>query len=251
MLTTGQAAKVCSVTPDTILKWIRSGRLPARRTPGGHHRIDRRDLERVVGEAQAAPQTEQPSRNGRQFQYCWEFKSKGDVLNGCKQCIVYSLRAQRCYEVAKLAPEGKHSGLFCEGSCTECDYYRHVRDQNTNVLVVSDDSELVSELREAVTNDELNLEFADCEYTCSAVVDGFRPDFVVVDCKIGQQRSLDICRHLDADPRVPFARVILTGARTEFPEDCEEHVFAKLEKPFTFDDLTRCTDGFEGGSRRS
>ena len=31
-LTTGQAAELCSVTPDTVLKWIRSGRLAAART---------------------------------------------------------------------------------------------------------------------------------------------------------------------------------------------------------------------------
>ncbi len=49
MLTTGQAAKICSVTPDTVLKWIHSGALPARRTAGGHHRIDEQDLSRFAG----------------------------------------------------------------------------------------------------------------------------------------------------------------------------------------------------------
>ena len=34
-LSTGQAAGICSVSPDTILKWIRSGKLPARKTAGG------------------------------------------------------------------------------------------------------------------------------------------------------------------------------------------------------------------------
>ena len=46
-LTTGEAAQICSVTRDTIFKWIRSGYLPARRTAGGHHRIDRNDLDKL------------------------------------------------------------------------------------------------------------------------------------------------------------------------------------------------------------
>ena len=42
LLTTGQAAKLCSVTPDTILKWLKRGRLNGVRTAGGHYRIERR-----------------------------------------------------------------------------------------------------------------------------------------------------------------------------------------------------------------
>ena len=45
LLTTGQAAKLCEVAPDTILKWIRKGRLRGTRTAGGHYRINPRDLQ--------------------------------------------------------------------------------------------------------------------------------------------------------------------------------------------------------------
>ena len=38
-LTTGQAARVLSVCPNTIKRWIASGDLPAYTTPGGHYRI--------------------------------------------------------------------------------------------------------------------------------------------------------------------------------------------------------------------
>ncbi|MHC4663312.1 MAG: helix-turn-helix domain-containing protein, partial [Planctomycetota bacterium] len=51
-LTTGQAAIRCSVSPDTVLKWIRSGLLPARKTAGGHHRINERDLDRVLNQSE-------------------------------------------------------------------------------------------------------------------------------------------------------------------------------------------------------
>ena len=43
-LTTGEAAGLCSVKPDTVLKWIKKGQLRAAKTAGGHHRIEYRDL---------------------------------------------------------------------------------------------------------------------------------------------------------------------------------------------------------------
>lgn len=38
-LTTGQAARYCSVSQATIINWIRKGKLEAYATPGGHYRI--------------------------------------------------------------------------------------------------------------------------------------------------------------------------------------------------------------------
>ena len=48
MLSTGKVAKLLSVTPDTVLKWIKNGQLPATRTAGGHYRIAQRDLDAPV-----------------------------------------------------------------------------------------------------------------------------------------------------------------------------------------------------------
>ena len=48
LLTTGQAARLCSVTPDTVLKWIKKGRLRGVRTAGGHYRIERRLLDPLI-----------------------------------------------------------------------------------------------------------------------------------------------------------------------------------------------------------
>ena len=43
-LTTGQAARYCHVSHTTILNWIKTGRLKAYATPGGHRRILLADL---------------------------------------------------------------------------------------------------------------------------------------------------------------------------------------------------------------
>ena len=104
LLSTGQAAKLCSVTPDTVLKWIKRGRLEAVRTAGGHYRIDVMELDPFMvpptrDEAQvpavtAAVEPAETSPNTR----CWEYLStEGKVRDDCRQCVVYRVRATRCF----------------------------------------------------------------------------------------------------------------------------------------------------------
>ena len=45
VFSTHSAAKFCRVTPMTIIRWITEGRIKAYKTPGGHRRIMRQDLE--------------------------------------------------------------------------------------------------------------------------------------------------------------------------------------------------------------
>lgn len=232
LLTTGQAAKICSVTPDTVLKWIHSGRLPATRTPGGHHRVARHDLEQVLS-ADADAAIERTSEAAeRPFRYCWEFNGRGELRDGCKDCVVYEMRAERCYEVVERAREIGHNKVFCKQTCAECDYYRAVHDQAANVLVITDNEVLADTLKRGAAQQGFNLEVADCEYTTSAVVDSFRPDVAVVDCSLGKQLTRDICDHLVEDPRVPFIRVVLAASEGEVPAECNKEVFARIEKPF-------------------
>jgi len=48
--TTFETAKLCHVSPLSIINWVNAGRLPAFRTPGGHRRIRREDLVRFMRE---------------------------------------------------------------------------------------------------------------------------------------------------------------------------------------------------------
>ena len=50
VFTTFEAAKLCHVSPLSIINWVNAGRLPAFRTPGGHRRIRRDDLARFMRE---------------------------------------------------------------------------------------------------------------------------------------------------------------------------------------------------------
>ncbi len=48
VFTTFEAAKLCHVSPLSIINWVNADRLPAFRTPGGHRRIRREDLVRFM-----------------------------------------------------------------------------------------------------------------------------------------------------------------------------------------------------------
>jgi excisionase family DNA binding protein len=228
---TGEAAEICSVTPDTVLKWIRAGKIPAKRTPGGHNRIPRRALLKFV-------EFERFRAGGRfsgsRFLYCWEYYSEsGTILEGCRECIVYRSRSRRCYEMSSPPANEGHTGLFCKNSCDECEYYILMKDQKPSVLVVTDQSRLKASLERDSRGFDFDLRVADCEYRCSMLVEQFRPDYVIIDCALGTDRSLEFTRLLFEDPRIPCVRIILAGDSGELPGECVGMVFALIDRHFT------------------
>ena len=42
-----QVSKMLGVSPNTVTRWAREGRLPCQITLGGHHRFDREVIERL------------------------------------------------------------------------------------------------------------------------------------------------------------------------------------------------------------
>ena len=55
-LTPNQAAKVLNVSLSTLKKFVYSGRIKTLKTPGGHHRIRKRDLFHMMdGDSVSAP----------------------------------------------------------------------------------------------------------------------------------------------------------------------------------------------------
>ncbi|UCD95358.1 MAG: helix-turn-helix domain-containing protein [Candidatus Zixiibacteriota bacterium] len=233
---TGKAAALCSVTPDTVLKWIRSGKIKANRTPGGHHRIPAEALKLFLS-GEPAPDSQGDDRET--FQYCWEFNAKSGILpDGCKDCIVYRSGTRRCYEIGNLSVETGHTKLFCKKSCNDCDYYNAVHSKSLDVLVVTDRKRTRALLEKEAGDVPFNLQIADCEYRCSMIIDKYRPDYVVIDCSIGPERSRQFAKLLNDDPRLPFVRVILAGNRREMPDKCDKLVYGFMRRPITTAMLT-------------
>jgi excisionase family DNA binding protein len=229
-LSTGQAAELCSVTPDTVLKWIQAGKVPASRTPGGHHRIPYDAILKFINSEKSSIRSE----HNDLFQYCWEYNSKnGKVPDDCLKCVVYRSRTRRCYEMSDLPDEAGHVRLFCQNSCEDCEYYKMVREQNLNVLVVTDQNKLKSRIDREAKDVDFNIQITDCEYRCSMMVEKFRPDYIAIDCAIGTERSREFAQHLCEDPRLPFVRIILAGSEDELPKECDKLVFAFIRRPFS------------------
>ncbi len=121
---TGQAARFCYVTSETILNWIRSNRLKAQRTAGGQYRIlldDLREFMHESGMSTALLDTEKGVRP-----YCWEFhcqvtarynRSSREV---CEGCLAHRSGTLYCWELHGLLPVTRRRF----DRCIECDYYR-------------------------------------------------------------------------------------------------------------------------------
>jgi len=62
---THDVAKICCVTPTTVIRWIEDGLIPAFKTVGGHRRVRREDLERVCRERNIPFNAVQGSEVGR------------------------------------------------------------------------------------------------------------------------------------------------------------------------------------------
>lgn len=61
--TTGEVATFCGVSSNTVKNWIRDGKLGAFKTPGGHFRIEERELDRFL-RAYGVPAHRNPAEQG-------------------------------------------------------------------------------------------------------------------------------------------------------------------------------------------
>ena len=123
-ITTGEAAAIFDVEPDTVLRWIKSGEIPAIRTPGGHYRINRNVfLTKMIKDTAINEKDETQSASS----YCWEYNSQaGKIRDECKDCIVYKSKASKCYELCNLPVSIGHAKLFCSESCNDCQYFKSI-----------------------------------------------------------------------------------------------------------------------------
>ena len=48
LLTRSEVARILGVSPTTVTRWAREGRLPCRRTLGGHHRYASGVIEQIL-----------------------------------------------------------------------------------------------------------------------------------------------------------------------------------------------------------
>jgi len=195
--------------------------LAATRTAGGHYRVALPDLEPFMAGfgqkgtelAVQTPMSPNPSQDGtkeeREEISCWEFLSDGgEVREACRQCVVYRVRATRCFLMAGLDTDVGHAHQFCEGSCEDCVYYRRIQGMSTQVLFITSDEELVNRI-EWFGDDSTTLRFARNGYEASSLIQDFRPEIAIIDMEGLPDQGFGLLDSIAADARIPHIRVIL------------------------------------------
>ena len=121
-LTTGEAARCCFVTPETIANWIKAGLLPAQRTAGRQYRILVSDLRTFMSSQGMSTELLDDEPEGRQL--CWEFQSVNHgAKHGsgpCDGCLVKSLGVLNCFKLMGMHPGDGHLHENCE----DCAYFQ-------------------------------------------------------------------------------------------------------------------------------
>lgn len=236
-LSTGRVAKLCSVKPDTVQKWIRSGKVAAQRTAGGHYRLSRQDVATFLTAPRPArwfrpPPVECQPRPLR----CWEYMSNnGTLRKECGNCVVYRVRASWCFEVLGVSQGTGHARSFCrsQDSCESCVYYRHVMGLSQGVLVVSAEDDILTALAGRIEGGVL-FRLARTGYEASTLMGTFRPSFVVLDTAMAAGHETGLLTSLLNDSRVPGLKVILYGNSTGLDRGLAagNRILGVLEKPF-------------------
>jgi len=212
LLTTGQAAKFCGVTPDAVLKWIRKGKLPASRTAGGHFRISRSNLD-AFGYVKHDPTDadfETPLQSASLPTHCWEYFCRSvSPSEACKKCVVYRARIEKCYEVADLGDTIGHERKFCRATCENCSFFRACKGLASTVLVVTSDEALIARLTDQAESAGLTLRFARDGYECSMLIESFYPSVAVMDSAVPEVRDGRLVDSMIQDERIPGVRMII------------------------------------------
>jgi excisionase family DNA binding protein len=242
-LTTTQAARLMSVSPDTVLKWVKAGKVKSYRTLGGHFRIPVSELSIPPAAESGMASVTAGAARLLSHQYCWEYLGDGEVRPECQECITFRSRAKRCYQLKDL-PEGLDGlNLMCDTECSDCEYFKQVNDQILNILVLSQSRNLIRDVDGLDKSDEYQIRFAESEYKAAVMIQQFRPDYIVIDCALGKRRTGMICHSLFDDIRLPVTRIILSSKSKAIGEFCDKDVFGWIQKPFAIQQLIDCISG--------
>jgi excisionase family DNA binding protein len=236
LLTTGKAARMCSVKPDTVLKWIKKGVLPATRTVGGHYRVEEEDLHLVLTQDEGSEERSEDNVLCSRPMRCWEYMSNSPGAD-CRECVVYKTHAAWCFRLVGVVKGNGHAKRFCAGLCQECPYYRRVHSLPTNVLVVSQDESLIRELAKR-ESDAVAFRFARRGYDASATIAVFRPAFVVIDQVILEDLGMALLDALASDPRARGTRIIVAIRKGSMGFHINgRSVYATIQEPFQADEI--------------
>ena len=124
-----------------------------------------------------------------------------------------------------------HGKIRCVNKCEECEYYEMALQHRPRVLIIASSADLQSKLDRHLQEITERVRYAENEYQCSIAIGSFRPDYVIIDYRLGGERCKELAMNIRKDSRIPFARLVFVGRPQEFPEECEHLAFVFVTKP--------------------
>lgn len=244
LLSTGEVARLCGVTRDAVLKWIKKGKLPAIKTPGGHFRVPR---EACQGMAMEGPHVKpvvdhygEPTKQGPLR--CWQyFGDSGSPREVCQSCLVYLAKAQNCFKLAELGKESGHRLHFCRHDCRTCSYYRACQGLATEVLLITKDDALIQRVESGVNPELVSVRFARSGYEGSAIISTFSPALVIMDSDLSEVRAGLLTESILEDDRIPAAKVVV-ACRKGHAELFQNSQVTTIPAPFTAEEVVDLTE---------
>ncbi len=223
-VSTGEAARLCSVKRDTILKWIKRKKIPSIRTAGGHFRIQGKHLTSYITKKEDSEVRSKDlvTTNSNLFESkipCWEFNSiNGKIIEGCKKCIVWKAKILKCYFIADKGDAIGHARLFCKNDCQKCNYYYYAVDSLKRVLIISE------EITEAITkpsfgDNAIEIQITHSPYKASSLIESFRPNFIILDKSLTNCNTDEVFKEISNDPRAYHSSIILGIHREKQKEE--------------------------------
>jgi excisionase family DNA binding protein len=243
LLSTGKVAQLCSVKPDTVLKWIKKGRVSATRTAGGHYRVDEAAVAAILSHSEStAAKVAEPLGIAHPLR-CWEYM--GSTLSErCKACVVYRTHATWCFELVKVLRGSGHEKVLCPGSCQECPYYRRAHHLPTNVLVITRDETLIQHLAKR-NNGCVAFRYARTGYDASAIISVFRPALVVLDPIVANGGLVELAEALAADERAPGVRILVAVRDGDGQPELQSPAIAgTIPIPFCCNDISEFVEQY-------
>jgi DNA-binding response OmpR family regulator len=118
-----------------------------------------------------------------------------------------------------------------------------VSGQGFNIIILSESRRLFRDWDQITDVDGLQINLAESEYECSAIIEKFRPDYIVVDCALGKKRTATVCQNLFNDNRIPVVRIILSSPTKQLTKYCDKQTCGWITRPFGLNQLRECISG--------
>lgn len=93
--------------------------------------------------------------------------------------------------------------------------YRPMPNSFRRLLIVDDDSDILQELADSLSNSNLMIKVSSDLSRFSQILDQFHPDILILDLEMPDFNGIEICKAIRADPKWSSLTIIVLSAHTE------------------------------------